>query len=87
MKLLIIFIKAYRLLLSPWVGMHCRFTPTCSQYAIGAIKTHGIIKGTYLAVRRLLRCHPFAQGGYDPVSESDNERVKMHVDKREQKHD
>ena len=67
MKVLIFLIKAYRLLLSPWLGMHCRFSPTCSSYAIEAITTYGGVKGSYMAIKRILRCHPFAAGGYDPV--------------------
>ena len=53
--------------ISPCIGPHCIYTPTCSQYAMEAIKKYGAIKGTYLACRRILRCHPFAKGGYDPV--------------------
>lgn len=48
-------------------GPHCRFVPTCSQYALEAIERHGALFGTWLAVRRVLRCHPFSKGGYDPV--------------------
>ena len=58
---------AYRRFLSPLKPPMCRFHPTCSQYAIEAITTHGIIKGTLLGTWRLMRCHPFAQGGYDPI--------------------
>ena len=58
-------IKIYRKFISP--GPHCIYTPTCSQYAMEAIRKYGAIKGTYLACRRILRCHPFAKGGYDPV--------------------
>lgn len=63
-------IRAYRFLLSPWVGNHCRFHPTCSCYAITAIERFGAGRGAYLAVRRLLKCHPLHQGGYDPVPET-----------------
>ena len=63
------FIKAYRYILSPFVGQHCRFHPSCSHYAEEAIIIHGTIKGSYLMVRRLLRCHPWNEGGYDPVPE------------------
>ncbi|MGE4240074.1 membrane protein insertion efficiency factor YidD [Ramlibacter sp.] len=60
-------VKAYRLLLSPWLGSSCRFTPTCSVYSIEALETHGAAVGTYLTLRRLARCHPFCDGGHDPV--------------------
>ena len=60
-------IKIYRKFISLCIGPHCIYTPTCSQYAMEAIRKYGAIKGTYLACRRILRCHPFAKGGYDPV--------------------
>lgn len=66
-RLLLIPIKGYRLLLSPWLGRMCRFEPTCSVYAMGAIEQHGALAGSYLAVTRILRCHPFCKGGCDPV--------------------
>ncbi len=75
-------IKAYRFLLSPWLGMHCRFAPTCSAYAQEAVMTHGTVKGLYMAIRRILRCHPFAPGGYDPVAAPRNARDKMAADDR-----
>jgi putative membrane protein insertion efficiency factor len=65
--LLIAFIRAYQLLLSPWLGHHCRFYPTCSRYAVEAIETHGPLRGTRLAVQRIARCHPWHAGGADPV--------------------
>jgi len=68
--ILIGFIKAYRLVLSPFIGQHCRFTPTCSEYAVEAIQCHGAIKGCWLAIRRITRCHPFCTGGFDPVPEN-----------------
>ncbi|CDZ76168.1 Putative membrane protein insertion efficiency factor [Legionella massiliensis] len=61
-------IVLYRLLLSPIIQPCCRYYPSCSQYALAAIKNYGVFKGGWLAVRRLLRCHPWAEGGYDPVS-------------------
>ena len=64
---LILFIRAYRQLISPLLPPSCRFTPTCSEYAMQAIEKYGALRGFYLAVRRLLRCHPFHSGGYDPV--------------------
>ncbi len=65
--LLIKFIQLYRLILSPWVGGHCRFTPSCSHYMEDAITAHGAGQGFVLGVRRLGRCHPWCAGGYDPV--------------------
>ena len=61
----------YRLLISPWLPPSCRYQPTCSQYALEALKLHGPFKGGYLTARRLLRCHPFGSHGYDPVPGSD----------------
>jgi putative membrane protein insertion efficiency factor len=66
-KLLIILVKSYRLILSPWLGSSCRFTPTCSAYSLEALEIHGAAKGSYLTVRRLSRCHPWCAGGHDPV--------------------
>jgi len=65
--LLIGLIRLYQLVLSPWIGHQCRFTPSCSHYAIAAIQTHGARKGAWLGLRRIARCHPFCQGGNDPV--------------------
>lgn len=70
MKQITIFmIRCYQWVFSPFVGMHCRFNPSCSHYAIQAIDRFGAIKGCYLAARRLLRCHPWHEGGHDPVPE------------------
>jgi len=66
-KLLQVLIRAYQLLLSPFLGNHCRFTPSCSKYAAEAISKYGAWRGTWLAVKRIGRCHPFCDGGYDPV--------------------
>ncbi|MFT4620045.1 MAG: putative membrane protein insertion efficiency factor [Sulfitobacter sp.] len=60
-------IKAYRLLLSPWVGNGCRFHPTCSAYALEALEAHGGLKGGWLAIRRIGRCHPWGGSGIDNV--------------------
>jgi uncharacterized protein len=60
-------LHTYRYILSPWLGANCRYHPSCSQYASESIAKFGVIAGTYLAVKRLLRCHPWAAGGYDPV--------------------
>lgn len=60
-------IRAYQLLVSPLLGARCRFHPSCSQYALEAVELHGALRGSWLALRRLSRCHPFHAGGYDPV--------------------
>ena len=64
---LIGFRRAYRLLISPLYGQVCRYHPTCSAYALEAVTEHGSLRGTWLSVRRIARCHPWAAGGYDPV--------------------
>ena len=66
-RLLIGLIRLYQIALSPYFGSQCRFTPTCSEYAKEAVKQHGAFKGTWLAVRRISRCHPYHPGGHDPV--------------------
>ena len=66
-RFLLFLIRMYRLLLSPLFPPSCRFTPSCSQYAMDAIHLHGVMRGLYLAIRRILRCHPFHPGGFDPV--------------------
>jgi len=68
-RLLILLIQAYRLVLSPLLGPRCRFHPTCSAYAIEAIRLHGALRGSALAARRIVRCHPLNPGGIDPVPE------------------
>lgn len=60
-------LKAYRLVISPLYGNVCRYYPSCSAYALTAVQQHGAARGSWLAARRLLRCHPWARGGYDPV--------------------
>lgn len=66
-RLLIGLIKAYRYALSPFLGPSCRFYPTCSAYAAEAIDTHGSLRGSWLAAKRILKCHPWHPGGLDPV--------------------
>lgn len=66
-QIVIIPIKFYRYFISPMLGPRCRFYPSCSSYACDSIEQFGVIKGCYLALFRLLRCHPWAKGGYDPV--------------------
>jgi putative membrane protein insertion efficiency factor len=60
-------IRAYQLLLSPLLGPNCRFEPTCSCYALGALEEHGALRGSWLALKRVARCHPYGGAGFDPV--------------------
>ena len=62
-----ILIRAYQVALSPLLGPNCRYYPTCSQYALEAIETHGSLRGTWLGIQRISRCHPWHEGGFDPV--------------------
>ena len=71
-RALITLLKLYKLTISPLLGPRCRFYPSCSAYAVQAIQTHGAARGSYLALKRLLRCHPWHAGGYDPVPETGN---------------
>ena len=66
-KIIISMIRGYQRFISPLTGPHCKYTPTCSQYAVVAVVKYGAVKGMILACKRILRCHPFAEGGYDPV--------------------
>jgi uncharacterized protein len=68
-RILIGLIRVYQYLISPLLGPRCRFYPTCSHYAVEAIEVHGVARGSYLALRRVLRCHPWHPGGIDPVPE------------------
>ena len=64
---LIQLIKCYKFLISPLLGQSCRYLPTCSEYSIEALKTYGFFKGLFLSIKRILSCHPWGQGGFDPV--------------------
>ena len=66
-RVLIVLITGYRRFVSPLLGPHCRFAPSCSAYALEAVRVHGALRGSWLAVRRIARCHPFNPGGLDPV--------------------
>jgi len=70
-------IKLYQILISPLLGPNCRFHPTCSHYAIEAIAKHGVLKGGYLSVRRLIKCHPLHEGGLDPVPETSDKQCNI----------
>lgn len=75
-RVLILFVNAYRLLLSPFLGNNCRYHPTCSEYAVTAIGRHGSLKGSWLAAKRIGRCHPWHSGGLDPVPEQLDKQAK-----------
>ena len=66
-QVLIYLIRLYSYCISPFLGCNCRYLPSCSCYACEAIQRHGAVRGTYLGIMRLLRCHPFCPGGHDPV--------------------
>lgn len=68
-RVFIVLIRGYQLFLSPVLGSHCRFYPSCSHYSKDAIEKYGAAKGLWLAISRILRCHPWSKGGYDPVPE------------------
>jgi uncharacterized protein len=66
-RLALMLLRFYKAAISPYLGNNCRFTPTCSEYAMQAVEKYGAAKGSWMALRRLLRCNPFCKGGYDPV--------------------
>ena len=69
-------VRAYRAVLSPWVGHSCRYQPTCSAYTLEALEKHGALRGGYLATKRILSCHPLGGSGYDPVPEPKSKASK-----------
>ncbi|CAI9119410.1 membrane protein insertion efficiency factor YidD [Brytella acorum] len=73
-RLVLVLIRFYQWFISPQLGSNCRFNPTCSAYAMTAVRRHGAIRGGWLAFRRVLRCHPFSRGGHDPVPDSHDHR-------------
>ena len=66
-RILVFWVRAYQYLISPYTPSSCRFVPTCSEYAVEALKKHGPLKGTVLAAKRIARCHPWGESGHDPV--------------------
>lgn len=73
---LLALVSLYRYAISPWLGNNCRFEPSCSQYALDALRQHGAFRGTWLTVRRIGRCHPWGGSGYDPVPEKKKDDVE-----------
>ena len=71
-KLAIALVRAYRFAISPFLGVNCRYTPTCSAYTMVALERFGIVRGGWLGLRRVARCHPWHEGGYDPVPDDDS---------------
>lgn len=74
-KLFIFIIRIYQVLISPLLGPRCRFYPSCSSYGVESIQRHGALLGLFYAVKRILRCHPFSTGGYDPVPTEKSKRI------------
>ncbi len=68
-------VRAYRVILSPWVGFNCRYQPTCSAYALESLEKHGALRGSWLAARRIGRCHPLGGDGYDPVPQREGSKT------------
>ena len=75
-KFLLSLLKIYKLFLSPLLGNNCRYHPTCSSYAIEALETHGLIKGLYLSIKRVSKCHPLGGSGIDHVPEADKKNIQ-----------
>ncbi|MEM6511803.1 MAG: membrane protein insertion efficiency factor YidD [Pseudomonadota bacterium] len=73
-KPVVALVRLYQFAISPWLGGNCRFQPTCSQYTIEALQTHGIFRGSWLSAKRIGRCHPWGGSGYDPVPKADDRR-------------
>jgi putative membrane protein insertion efficiency factor len=71
-KIFILPVRLYQYFISPWFGGNCRFQPTCSEYTIQAINEWGVLKGTWLGIRRISKCHPWGGHGYDPVPQKEN---------------
>jgi len=74
-RFFVLLIKGYSYLISPFMGNNCRYTPTCSAYTQEAVEIHGVIKGLWLGIKRISRCHPWHEGGYDPVPGSKRKQI------------
>ena len=72
---LIFIIKIYQFIFSPLIGKNCRYLPTCSEYAIESLKLHGLLRGSFFAIRRILKCHPFGGHGFDPIPKRKKNKV------------
>ncbi len=77
-KIVIFFIRVYQTVISPYIAQSCRYTPTCSHYSMEAIQRFGVFKGLWLSIRRISRCHPWHEGGYDPVPPVSTKMNKDH---------
>ncbi|WP_071783293.1 membrane protein insertion efficiency factor YidD [Leminorella grimontii] len=77
-RFLIMLIRGYQLFISPLLGPHCRFRPTCSQYGIEALRRFGMLKGSWLTIKRVLKCHPLHEGGDDPVPPNNTDHNREH---------
>jgi len=75
-KFFLLMIRLYKGAISPFLGNNCRFYPTCSSYTYEAIKKHGVLRGVFLGLKRILKCHPFHPGGYDPIPEKFEVNIK-----------
>jgi uncharacterized protein len=69
-QITLLLLRGYKAIVSPWLPSSCRYVPTCSEYAMEAVERFGVLRGGVMAIGRLLRCHPFARGGYDPVTKA-----------------
>jgi len=81
-KILLSVIKFYKYFISPVLGSHCRYEPSCSEYTHQAITAYGIFKGSWMGLKRILRCHPWHEGGYDPIPDEQHDSVKCSHDKK-----
>ena len=72
---LVFIIKIYQFIVSPLIGQNCRYLPTCSEYAIESLKLHGLLRGSFFAIRRILKCHPFGGHGFDPIPKRKQNKV------------